>query len=216
MTSDATVAAAGKADDRPVRDLLTDGPAAAGLMVAAIDRQYRRPLCRWLARAFPGLSAEDREDVWADALTDVLQAARQPRFRTDLPLPPWLRRIAFARAVDLVRRKRLQRQALHTLQGRFDPAVGRPRAIPVAVLGTELLTLVRGRILRLPQRQRLVLEVYVAHFPDSARLAVLRQQVSRATGVAESPAAIKRALQEGKRKLAVWLARHGYTPDWAA
>ncbi|MFO0929419.1 MAG: hypothetical protein U0736_20720 [Gemmataceae bacterium] len=191
-------------------------PAAIGRAVVALDHQFRHPVCGWLARTFPGLSAEDREDVWAEVLTDVLRAARLRRIRADPSAYPWLRRIAAARAVDLVRRKRVQREALLTLQGRFDPAAGRPRAVPAAVLGAELLTLLTALLLRLPRRQRLVLEVYVAHFPNSARLAVLRQQVAQATGVDESPAAVRRALQEGKRKLAAWLARHGYTPDGTA
>jgi hypothetical protein len=59
-----------------------------------------------------------------------------------------------------------------------------------------------------------VLQAFVEHYPRTRRLDVLQQEVSRAAGGPVSQASVKRALQEGRRKLREALAGRGYAPAW--
>jgi hypothetical protein len=80
------------------------------------------------------------------------------------------------------------------------------------VAGEEIMHLIQSQVAALPLRQRLVLEVFIEQFPESASLAVLRQEVSRRTGREESLVAVKRALQEGRLRVREFLHRQGYDP----
>jgi hypothetical protein len=68
-------------------------------------------------------------------------------------------------------------------------------------------------ILTLPPRQRTVLQVFIDHYPESTQMAVLREEVSRTIGADVSLAAVKRALQEGRRKLVAFLGSQSYFPQ---
>jgi hypothetical protein len=71
--------------------------------------------------------------------------------------------------------------------------------------------LIRDAVSALPRKQRVVLQAFLDHYPETKDMEVLRQEVSRMTGVEETLAAVKRALQEGRNKVRQLLEKKGYT-----
>src|SRR5438105_1063586 len=69
----------------------------------------------------------------------------------------------------------------------------------------ELAGLIREAVEGLPGQQRRVLRVFLAYYPETSDLAVLRREVSRAAGAEQTLASVKRALQEGRAKVRVFL-----------
>jgi DNA-directed RNA polymerase specialized sigma24 family protein len=210
MASAPEPGAAAPFDEPAVRLLLAGGAKGVGEGVALIERHLGAPMCRWIGRRFPGLSAEDVADAWAETLLRVLRAARAGRFRPQRPLLPWLRRIAQARAVDLVRRRASCESALAALRQGFGRAECRRDPLPAAAEARDALALARAAIATLPRRQRLVVQAFFDHYPESSRLAALCREVSRRSGASESRAAVKRALREGLCKLRAFLLERGY------
>jgi DNA-directed RNA polymerase specialized sigma24 family protein len=199
-------------DEPGVRALLAGDEEDVGRALACLDRHLRIPMSRWLLRRFPGLTPDDLADTWAETLLCVLQAARQRRFQPDRPLLPWLCHLARARAIDLTRRRSSRDAALASLGQRLASARLWWRTLPARVTGEEIMSLIQSQVGALPPRQRLVLEVFIEHYPERASLAVLRQEVSRRTGKEESLVAVKRALQEGRLRVREFLLREGYDP----
>jgi DNA-directed RNA polymerase specialized sigma24 family protein len=206
-------AVAGRFDDPLVRSMMVGGEGRLEEALARIDRGLRVGLSRMLARRFPGLGAEDVADVWADTLLCVVRAVRGGRFRPDLPLPPWLAGIATARAIDHLRKRAAYDKALAGLLRASSTVTPCPQDVPAPMTKDEILAEVRSPIAALSQRQRLVLEVFVEFFPETARTEGLRRRVSLVTGADESLAAVKRALQEGRSKLRAALRHRPSPPD---
>jgi hypothetical protein len=63
----------------------------------------------------------------------------------------------------------------------------------------------------LPTRQQMALQVFVEHFPESQAMEVLRDEVGRRSGRVETLAAVKRALQEARATVRIFLRRKGYS-----
>src|SRR5262249_50591984 len=118
-------------------------------------------------------------------------------------------RIARYLAIDAVRRRACHDGALRSLEQLFEATSGRAWAIPRPVVAAEVSALLVELIAELPRRQWEVLQAHVEHSPERASLRLLRGKVSRTTGVAESPAAVRRALEEAKRKLRASLRERG-------
>jgi DNA-directed RNA polymerase specialized sigma24 family protein len=226
----------GAFDEASVLLLLAAGELGVGRALVCIEEHLRGHTCLWLGRRFPGLRPEDVADAWADTLLGVCQAARQGRFNLlrgagagagglggvcqaarqgrfnpGRPLLPWLRRIAQARATDQTRRRATRQNLLTALRLTSRPAT-REDAVPAEAAAAEVRTLVHTFLPSLPGQQKVVLEVFIGNYPETASLAVLRREVSRVTGADETPAAVRRALQEGRRKLRLFLAARGYSP----
>ena len=189
--------------DREVRRLLSlDEPGLAEAFVR-IDAQLRTWFARGARDRLPGLQPEDLADAWQESMKDLLIAVRARRIDLERELAPWLWKIFLRRAVDSVRRG-----------GRYQIVLERARAQLRRGLLGGFLTLMdgeeqKGLLLRarqavstLPFRQRTVIQVFVDHFPATEDLEELRRRVSEATGQEESRFAVKRALQEARRKIA--------------
>jgi DNA-directed RNA polymerase specialized sigma24 family protein len=182
--------------------------------IELMEEHLRGRLCGWLRKLFPGLAADDLGSAWADTLVAVLKAARAGRFDPDRPLMPWLCRIAHCRAVDYTRRETCRTEALEaaaydlgrTLEGRHW------NGLPPAEQH-EVLRLIHEAVETLRGNQRKVLRDFVNHYPESADPDVLRWVVALTTSKVLTPAAIKRAFQEGRVKVRAYLRRKGYSLD---
>ncbi len=198
-------------DDEEIRLLLIGTEEEIGRGLGLIDCHLRHGLCGWLRKQFPGIRPQDLADLWGETLLGVLKAVREGRFDGNRPLLPWLCQIARARAIDHLRRRTTQEQALaavgETLKG---TRTGQAWGDWSAVERREALALIQDAIATLSGRQRLVMQVFVDCYPASARMETLRQEVSRATGQVQTLASVKRALQEARAKARELLQHKGY------
>jgi hypothetical protein len=127
-------------------------------------------------------------------------------------LRPWLLQIANARATDHTRRASAQERALEVLAASLrHTQTGRQWQQLDEAERHEVWALIWEAVGLLPTRQQVVYQVFLHHFPESQRMKVLRQLVSWETGQDEPLAAIKRAFQEGRRKVQAHLRPRGYT-----
>jgi DNA-directed RNA polymerase specialized sigma24 family protein len=200
--------------EEDVRGLLAGTDEEIGRALALIDRHLRRRLCGWLRRRFPGLASDDLANAWAETLVGAWEAARARRFDPGRPLVPWLCHIANARAVDYTRRATTRAEALAAVAVALRASqAGRQWQLLGEGERAEVLQLIRAAIDQLPDQQRRVLDVFVAHYPETRSMTALQREVSRMSGRAETLAAVKRALQEGRRKVRAFLRTKGYAVE---
>jgi DNA-directed RNA polymerase specialized sigma24 family protein len=196
--------------------LLAGGDEEVNQAVTLIDRHLRGRLCRWLHRRCPGLSADDLDDAWSEALLGVLRAARRRYFRPDRPLFGWLCHIVGARGTDALRKHTVRAAVLTPLRPGCHDVPARGPSVFAQVSGGEIRALLHDAIARLPPQQRLVLHVFVSQYPATARASVLREQASLLAGAVLTESAVRRALDEERRKLRALFLRCGYAPPRAA
>jgi DNA-directed RNA polymerase specialized sigma24 family protein len=183
--------------------------------VALIHEHLRRRLARWLYHRLPGLTPHDLADVWSETLLAVLKAARAGRFDPGRPLLPWLGQILYVRAVDALRRVTGRRGALEAAAGSLvDTRAGRRWLGLEPWEQDEVQRVVQEAVAALKpgSNQRLVLGVFVAHYPETADLAVLRRLVCLEARRVLTAAEVKTALQGGRTTLRAILRRRGYGP----
>jgi DNA-directed RNA polymerase specialized sigma24 family protein len=198
-------------NDEDVRILLigSEGELAQGL--AEIDRHLRAGLCGMVRREFPGIQPDDLADLWGCVLMNLLEMVRESRFDADQPLLPLLCRLARARATDLVRRRQAHENLVAGVgEALRDTQTGIEWGRMSVAERREAMALILAAIGILPMRQRIVMQVFVDHYPETADMQVLRQLVSDYTGSPETLAAVKRALQEARAKVRDYLRSRGY------
>jgi len=198
-------------DEEGVKALLGGDDRSVAAALEAIARHLRDGLCAWLRRSFPGLSPEDLADVWQETLVGVLRAVREERLDLARPLVPWLCKVASRRAVDIMRRSATNESALAAVGERLSRSDSGARWS--ALSGDErreALELTLDHIRRLPAMQRAVLQVFSDHYPVTACMEVLRRRVGERLGRDVTLASVKRALQEGRRKLRDHLVQKGF------
>lgn len=198
-------------DEERVKKLLQGEDRDVAQALRRIVEDLRDGLCGWLRRHFPGLSPEDLADTWQETLVAVLTAVRDGRFDAKRPLIPWLCTICYRRATDLTRRKSRASEALAAVGARIaHTSTGLRWKMLSSEERSEVLELTLRHIERLPEMQRLVLQTFSDHYPESASMETLRALVSQVRGQQTTLASVKRALQEGRRKLSELLQRNGY------
>jgi RNA polymerase sigma factor (sigma-70 family) len=199
-------------DEEETKLLLLGDADEVGKGLDLIHQHLKKRVC-WRVRHFlPGLKPEDLTDCWQETLTAVFEAASEGRFDADRALGPYLVSIAYRKGIDLLRRLTTRDQALTavgeslraTKSGRQWQGLSGPER-------NEAMGLIRDAVSALPRKQRVVLQAFLDHYPETKDMEVLRKEVSRMTGVEETLAAVKRALQEGRNKVRQLLERKGYT-----
>lgn len=196
-------------DDEDLRLLLIGDEAEREQAFEYIHAQWSASALARLRQRFPGLSSEDLRDVWQDTMVDLLKAVRDGSFDPDRLLWPFVWTIARARATDQLRQ--------HTRTMRDDVV----RAIADAIRDTSFDALSRAElaeflaqlprlIITLPFKQRVVIQVWLDGYPETSDMQRLQREVSAVTGEEETVVAVKRALQEARKKAREFLARKGY------
>lgn len=199
-------------DDTEARLLVEQGDVEQAMRL--VHDGMRRSVCLWLHRCFPTLTTEDLADAWGATLYGILRSIQTGRYDTRRPLVSWVCRIAYNRAAESVRRAATRKKT----QGAATAALQRSRSSRPwinldGIERAEVIELVRAAIALLPEKQQVVLQVLVDHYPESGHLEVLQREVSLVTGHPETMASIKRALQEGRVKVRAHLRKRGYAPE---
>ena len=198
-------------DEEQVRLLLIGTEEEIGQALSLIENHLRRRICVWLRKQQAWMSSEDLADAWQETLMGVCKAVRAKRFDANQPLIPWLLSIASARGIDQRRRKTSRKRALAAVgEALRGTRVGRVWEVRLAEERNEILACVRAEILRLPEKQRRVMQVFDEGYPDTKDMQVLRVEVSKVSGQEETLASVKRALQEARRKVRDCLKAKGY------
>jgi RNA polymerase sigma factor (sigma-70 family) len=189
-------------DDEKVRLLLIGDETALADAIALADATLQRRFIKGARERLPGLRSEDLADAWNEALLDVVTAVRKKTFDPNPEFAPWFWTIFYRRAVDKLRRRDSYSDLLDRAKRRLHgTAVGDLLARMDEEERLFLLDRIRKAIEILPPRQRTVIEVFMAHYPSTEEMQVLRVRVSEVTHREESLAAVKRALQEARRKM---------------
>lgn len=194
-------------DEEEIRLLLVGGQAELQRGFELIDTLWRKPIGTRLRHWFPGLPADDLPEIWQDTLMGLLKAVQDETFDVDRPLEPYLWTIAKARATDRLRRAKPREAAIAAIAAGLRDSV--LASITPAERG-ELREFLRLAVASLPHKQRVVLQVWIDGYPDTDDMQVLRREVSVVTGQEETLAAVKRALQEARKKARDFLTRKGY------
>lgn len=198
-------------DEAAVRRLLTGGEADVARAFALINRHLRGPCCTWLHRRFPYLPVQDLADIWAETLVALHRAAQRGSLPQKTSLKSRIWWLAEARAIDRVRHQAAQQRLIDGVGelARLRQS-GRRWQLLDAIEGAEFSTLLADAIALLPERQQTVMQVYLAHCPESDRMAILRREVSKVTSAAETVARVERALDKALRKVRAFLRTKGY------
>jgi DNA-directed RNA polymerase specialized sigma24 family protein len=180
-----------------------------------VDQHFRRQVAAVVRKKFPGLSAHDLADIWTETLLGFIRSSLAAKFNTDRPVFPFLCGVAIHHAIDHYRRSSIRQKALQEVLGPVAEALERRSAGPKwwtldPVERAELMDLVRLAIEQLPPRQQLVIRVFIDNYPETQAMEPLRQRVSRISGRDEPISAVKRALQEAREKVRIFLRGKGY------
>ncbi|OAI41004.1 hypothetical protein AYO40_00550 [Planctomycetaceae bacterium SCGC AG-212-D15] len=196
-------------DNDAARLLFVQGDLEGALVL--IHRTLRRPVCAFLRRYYPGLSAEDIADSWGNTLSSVLKAMRSGSFSIEKPWFPWICQIAFCRACDCRRRMTTQESSRIAAAEILNRSQAHQPWIDPSER-SELQQVIRQAIQELPHKQRVVFQAFIDHFPETESMDLLQEEVSRVTGQPETMASVKRALQEARRKVRAYLSERSYAP----
>ena len=199
-------------DDEAARQLLEQGNLKAAM--EAIDVGLRFSVCGWLRKRMPALSSDDLAGIWSETICGIIQAIQRGQFDTTRPLIAWICRIAINKATDHLRRANTRARS----RAEVTNILLRSRAYQGWFRLTdaerkEVVDVVRAAIETLPAKQRVVIQAYVDHFPESRQSWFLQKEVSRVLNEPQTLASVKRALQEGRRKVRSYLLSKGYGPE---
>jgi len=178
-----------------------------------IHREFREAVYGDIRSRHDGVSSWDLDDAWQETLIGLLARVREGEFRSDGSLLALLKVICRRRVVDLLTARRKLRGQLHRYRENVH-ILG--SVIDVgdvdALTRDEIFHLICEKIDQLPDAQHRVW----ATFRDCGFLVEgydgLRRAVKEATGVDSSLNAIRRAYQEGEKKILEHLKRKGYMP----
>jgi DNA-directed RNA polymerase specialized sigma24 family protein len=98
-------------NDADIKDLLLrDEPQKIVNGIREVNDRHQKRFARYLASRFPGLSSQERADVWEGALDALMDQIRARRFKAKGSLTGLLQRIIYCDASDRLRRKKLWRR----------------------------------------------------------------------------------------------------------
>jgi hypothetical protein len=148
------------------------------------DADMRDPICGWLrANYYPGISAHDLADLWQETLAELLKQVRASAYTGERKVFTDLCRIISTNAIDQRRRHKSRDKLIlafgEALRG---TQTGRKWKDADPVARREVQRLIRDAAATLPEKQRQVVEAFVANFPESRDM----QELRRLTG--SSPA----------------------------
>jgi hypothetical protein len=157
------------------------------------------------------MSVEDLAEMWQDTMVELLKKVRGGKYEGEQRVFSDLCQIISRNTIDLRRKHRTRERVLddigRTLAGTLTGDHWK-NAQPEQRL--ELLELIRQEGTTLPDKQRQVLEAFVANFPETEDMQALRRYTSELTGKEETLAAVKGAIAVVRRKLRAVLKRKGY------
>lgn len=180
-----------------------------------IDKHLRDPICGWLrVNYYPGISADDLADLWQETLAELLKQVRASKYTGERKVFTDLCRIISTNAIDHRRRHKSRDRLMQAVgEALRDTQTGQKWKEADPVARREVKRLIREAAAALPEKQRQVLEAFVANFPESRDMQELRRFTSELTGQEETVASVKGNLREARQKLRGILRRKGYGPN---
>jgi DNA-directed RNA polymerase specialized sigma24 family protein len=180
-----------------------------------IDKHLRDPICGWLrANYYPGVSADDLADLWQETLAELLKQVRSGKYTGERKVFTDLCRIISTNAIDQRRRHKSRDKLVQAVgEALRETQTGQKWKDADPVARREVKRLIREAAATLPEKQRQVLEAFVANFPESRDMHELRRFTSELTGKEETVASVKGNLREARQKLRGILRRKGYGPN---
>lgn len=155
---------------------------------APIVRRYLRPAHAIASRLLGNL--QDAEDLVQEAFLTALANLRS--FDRTRPFGPWFYRIVWTRGLNL--RKSLARRATEPFQPERHPGAADPSA---EAERSELAETVRGALAELPERQRLVVQLFDLDGFSGAEIGTM---------LGLNPGTVRWYLHQGRRALRERLA----------
>jgi DNA-directed RNA polymerase specialized sigma24 family protein len=200
-------------DDEEARLLLLGSEEEKRRGFTLINDHLSAPVCGWLRRKrFPGLSSRQLADLWVDTLIELMAEVKSGKYDGETKLFSYLCQVTLTNAIDRYRKQKRDKivQAIGdalagTDAGGFWKGLTPPER-------REAMALIQDAVPGLPTKQKQVLQAFISNFPESQDMHQLRKFTSELTGAEETLAAVKRALQEGRRKVRTVLTRKGYRP----
>jgi RNA polymerase sigma-70 factor (ECF subfamily) len=119
---------------------------------ATLVRKYERPLFTFLLRLVG--NRQSAEDLFQDTFLRVLRAL--PKYQEDGRFSGWLFGIANNLAVDLLRRRRVQRRHFLDDEEALTAAIDDHSVADAEVENAEIMRLVEDALRQLPEKQRQV------------------------------------------------------------
>jgi hypothetical protein len=194
-------------EDQEVRQLLSGGEEDLALAFTRIEAHLRGRFVKGARDRLRGrIGSEDLADAWQESVRDLLKAVRARDIDPERELGPRLWGLFIHRVFDGLRRRSRFEGVLEQVKGRLS---GTTTGEILERMDDEerrhLLCHVRQAVGDLPCRQRTVIDTFVEHFPATEDMDVLQRHVSQVIGVDVTKAAVKRALQEARRKVGLAL-----------
>lgn len=205
-------ATTGMFDEDGVRIMLLGNKEEVEEGLTKIDQHCRLRICARVRRRFPGLTSRLLAEVWQETLIDVWKAVQNEHYDADKSLEPWLYTIAHSNAIDVLRQKTSDEEALARVGAELrGTAVGNWWSDLDPAERKEVLDIVQEHIADLPDKQRLVIQVLADQYHEILSIEDdLPRAVSKVTGTEETVAAVKRALQEARKSIREFLQKKGY------
>ena len=199
-------------DEEEVCLLLAGDKAELARGLRLVDLEYRLKLSSWLRERFPGLTAEELVDCWAEALAAAFKTISTRGFDLSKPLRPFLCTILRRRAIDKIRRKTSNQDVLEQVGYALrDTQAGAGWRALSEAQRAEIQEKIRQAVAPLPQKQRIVMQAYVDGYPKTEEdTGELVQLVSERTGTLETRVAVTSSLREGMKKVRENLRRAKY------
>jgi DNA-directed RNA polymerase specialized sigma24 family protein len=180
-----------------------------------IDKHLRNPICGWLrVNYYPGISVDDLADLWQETLAELLKQVRAGKYTGERKVFTDLCRIISTNAIDKRRRHKSREKLMQAVgEALRGTQTGQKWKDADLVARREVQRLIREAAATLPEKQRQVLEAFIANFPESQDMQKLTRFTSELTGVEETVARVKGNLREARQKLRGILRRKGYGPN---
>jgi RNA polymerase sigma-70 factor, ECF subfamily len=178
----------------PRDDIAADGAAVERVLAgdaeafAPIVRRYLRPAHAIASRLLA--NPQDAEDLVQEAFLTALANLRS--FDRTRPFGPWFYRIVWTRGLNL--RKSVARRATEPLEAERHPGSADPSA---EAERSELAATVRGALAELPERQRLVVQLFDLDGFSGAEIGAM---------LGLNPGTVRWYLHQGRRALRERLA----------
>lgn len=175
-------------------------------------QHYHRRLVAFIERRFPGLPSDAAVDAMVESFLALYDSVRDGSFDADLPLRPYIFKVANYKAIDLLR-KIGRRPQLESPQEEEEDGCSE---VAAALAGTEtgaewskvvqqaaandITARFKAFLVTLPTVQRQVAQVLADYFPGSLQHSEICDEIMRRTGQRPTSIQVKSALGEVRRK----------------
>jgi DNA-directed RNA polymerase specialized sigma24 family protein len=199
--------------DREIRRLLAGTEAEIREALARIFVRYTKPMCGWIRRQFRWFPPEDMADAWQNTLLIVLEKALKRQLDTTQKITPFVWTVFRRRCCDILEQGTRCKTGLEALRETLaDEGQLEGRFVEEGLAGewAVVFHVVDKAVLRLPRVQRMVWMAYRELGYSATDDQLLRFLRETQPDKDWTKASVRRAKQEGRKKLRRILQKRGY------